>query len=307
MKLYLLPISTRRTLLYCQKLNAPTSQKQTWGDWVQSKASRTWADWEKKDDGWQKKVVNYGNYAFRRIPYEEWGLKSVPPLSQSRREGELNGSEKVEVVYPKSLLAMDKIPKILHTLATERESLHKKRLIWCFVGMPLTIPVGIIPLIPNLPFFYLCYRAWSHYRALAGGKHIQFLLQKNLLTLTPSPVVDEVYADQKQPLPSTPQPTTTLKAGPDGETFKTFDPSNTKVPNPDGETMLLSQANGKKMTQALDLPQLEVELERAIWQVETAIKESNKEAAGPEEGGSSSAKDAPKPDEAKSHEDKKSQ
>lgn len=41
--------------------------------------------------------------------------------------------------------------------------------------------------------------------------------------------------------------------------------------------MLLSQAKGKKMTQALDLPQLEVELERAIWQVETAIKKRNEE------------------------------
>lgn len=29
-----------------------------------------------------------------------------------------------------------------------------------------------------------------------------------------------------------------------------------------------------KMTQALDLPELEVELERAIWQVETAVKKS---------------------------------
>lgn len=41
--------------------------------------------------------------------------------------------------------------------------------------------------------------------------------------------------------------------------------------------MLLSQANGKKMTQALDLPQLEVELERAIWQVEQAIQRRNDE------------------------------
>lgn len=41
--------------------------------------------------------------------------------------------------------------------------------------------------------------------------------------------------------------------------------------------MLLSQANGKKMTQALNLPQLEVELERAIWQVENAIKKQNSE------------------------------
>ena len=42
--------------------------------------------------------------------------------------------------------------------------------------------------------------------------------------------------------------------------------------------MLLSQASGKKMTQELDLPQLEVEMERAIWQVEEAIRKQNKEA-----------------------------
>ena len=45
--------------------------------------------------------------------------------------------------------------------------------------------------------------------------------------------------------------------------------------------MLLNQANGKKAAQLLDLPQLEVELERAIWQVETAMK--NQEEEGPKE------------------------
>ena len=48
--------------------------------------------------------------------------------------------------------------------------------------------------------------------------------------------------------------------------------------------MLLSQVNGKKMTQALDLPQLEVELERAIWQVEAAIAKRNAEVASKKEG-----------------------
>ncbi len=129
---------------------------------------------------------------------------------------------------------------------------------------------------PNLPFFYLCYRAWSHWRALSGGKHIQFLLQNKLLSLTPSPIVDEVYAHQKFPLPSTPEPTTSPAADP----IKTPDPaSEAQAQNPEGETMLLSQANGKRMTQALDLPQLEVELERAIWQVETAVRKSNAELA----------------------------
>ncbi|KAK4142348.1 mitochondrial K+-H+ exchange-related-domain-containing protein [Dichotomopilus funicola] len=275
MRLYLLPISTRRTLLYCQRLNAPASEKQTWADWVQSKAARTWSGWEQKEKGWQKSVVNYGNQVLRRIPYEEWGLKSVPPLSQRRKQVELGGSERVEVVYPKTLLAMDRIPEILRVLATERQALHKRRLIWCFVGMPISAPIALLPVIPNLPFFYLVYRAWSHWRALNGGKHVQFLVKNNLLTLTPSPLLDEVYATQKEPLPSTPQPTT-------NPSVKAVSNPGHAAPNaeehPDGETMLLSQAKGKKMTQALDLAQLEVELERAIWQVGTAINKRNAEA-----------------------------
>ena len=142
--------------------------------------------------------------------------------------------------------------------------------------------------IPNLPFFYLVYRAWSHWRARSGGEHIQFLLKHNLLTYTPSPIVDNVYAAQKHPLPSTPEPTTKTE-----EIVAAPIPQTPKAPLPEGETMLLSQANGKIMTQALDLPQLEVELERAIWQVETAIKKQNEELAA-----KSRAASQPKADEA---------
>lgn len=302
MRIYLLPISTRRTLLYCQKINAPTSQKQTWADKIQSKAARTWSEWEQKDSGWQKTVVGYGNQALRRVPYEEWGLKSVPPLSKSRKEGELKGVEKVQVVYPKSLLAVDKIPKILETLATEREALHKRRLLWCSVGMPVSIPFALVPVVPNIPFFYLCYRAWSHWRAFSGGRHLQFLLKNNLLEYTPSPIVDAVYAHQKFPLPSTPEPTT----GAGADQIKTLDPPpEAGAENAEGETMLLCQANGKRMTQALDLPQLEVELERAIWQVETAVRKSNEEAA--QKSKSTDAQEGPKTDEAASQDEKKSQ
>lgn len=146
MRLFLLPISTRRTLLYCQRLAIATPERQSWMDRAQTKAAKIWADWEKKEKGWQKSVVSYGNYAFRRIPYEEWGLKSVPPLSQRRREEKLQAVEKVEVVYPQTLISRERVPGVLETLATEREALHRRKLIWCFVGMPLTAPIAIIPM-----------------------------------------------------------------------------------------------------------------------------------------------------------------
>ncbi len=105
-----------------------------------------------KEKGWQKSVVNYGNYAFRRIPYEEWGLKSVPPLSKRRKSDEVQGKSQVEVVYPKSLLPMEKVPGILQKLSTERESLHRRKMMWCFIAMPFTIPVAVIPMcVPPAP------------------------------------------------------------------------------------------------------------------------------------------------------------
>jgi hypothetical protein len=97
----------------------------------------------------------------------------------------------------------------------------------------------------------------------------------------PSAVVDAVYAEQKDPLPSTPEPTTDAEREP---LIKPDPSSPGAFQNPNGETMLLSQVNGKKMTQALDLPQLEVELERAIWQVEAAIAKRNAEVASKKEG-----------------------
>ncbi|KAG8166565.1 hypothetical protein KVR01_002254 [Diaporthe batatas] len=285
MRIFLLPISTRRTLLYAHRMNAATASqqaKQSLLERIQEKAAKTWAGWEQKKSGWQKTVVGYGNEALKRIPYEEWALKSVPPLSTKRKDDELRGNDKVEVIYPRKLVSADKVTEVLNALSTEREALHRRRLLWCFVGMPISAPFALVPIIPNIPFFYLVYRAWSHWRALAGGKHIQFLLQNKLLIHTPSPKLDEVYSEQEPPLPSTPETTTTP-----GEP-KNKNPTLPKDAQPeDGETMLLSQSNGKIMTQALDLPQLEIELERAIWQVETAIEKQNAER-------SASKKDDPK-------------
>ena len=93
----------------------------------------------------QRKVVDYGNYALRRISYEEWGLKSVPPLSTRRREEEMVGNYKAQLVYPDSVIPTTKALQLLQTLSTERETLHKSRLMWSMIGMPISAPFALVP------------------------------------------------------------------------------------------------------------------------------------------------------------------
>ncbi|KAM0814701.1 putative Mitochondrial K+-H+ exchange-related-domain-containing protein [Seiridium cardinale] len=272
MRLYLLPISTRRTLLYCQKLNAQSAEGKSYVDKTTAWAAKTWAGWEKKEKGWQKTIVNYGNQAFRRIPYEEWGLKSVPPLSARRRDDEMVGKDKVEVVYPDTAIPTTKALGVLQTLATERASLHKRRLVWCIVGMPISAPFALVPVIPNLPFFYLVYRAWSHWRALAGGKHIQFLSENSLLSLSPSPTLDKIY-------PALLSPSAPSTSTPPSESPKIGTGASSQDAVQEEERMLLTQEHGRQLVEALEVPELEVEIERAIFQVENALKKAQDEKA----------------------------
>lgn len=146
MRLFLLPISSRRTLIYCQRLNVVTAEQSTWLDKGTIKAANLWASWEKKESGWQKKIVDYGNQALRRIPYEEWGLKSIPPLSARRKADELAGKGHIEIHFPSALISEETVQDVMRKLGTERQELHRMRMIYCFIGMPISAPFALVPL-----------------------------------------------------------------------------------------------------------------------------------------------------------------
>lgn len=113
------------------------------------------------------------------------------------------------------------------------------------------------PSIPNIPFFYLVYRAWSHWRAFSGSKHIEFLLDNKLITLKPSRILDELYATGKRSFNPSPE-----SANEKGST----DPTSVE------EKLVLHKSDGKRIAEALQMPELDMELDRAVWQVEKALK-----------------------------------
>ena len=148
MRLFLLPISTRRTLIYCERVQEQLSagQKPPLQERVINKASQTWTDWEKAEKGWQKQVTVYGNKLFRRIPFEEWGLKTIPPATKKRLEDIDSGKLKFECLFPGAFLKEQNVPTILRALATERQGLHRKKMWQSIAWMPITIPFTVVPM-----------------------------------------------------------------------------------------------------------------------------------------------------------------
>lgn len=273
MRLFLLPISTRRSLLYCEKLHERAPADRTILDKISIKANETWAAWEKDEKAvgnWKRKVTFYGNQALKRIPFEEWGLKTIPALTAKRKQDILDGKAKYQVMFPGRYLQPEKVPGILEQLAKERQNMHRTKLIWSVVIMPFTAPFMLIPVIPNLPFFYVLYRAWSHWKALSGSRHLEFLLKHNLPKPHPSWTLDEVYTaglmyptrviSRAAPRPTEQQAEEVAKV------------VHQQTNNETEDVMVLQRWNGKLIAEQFKLPDMEVEIERAVEQVEKGIK-----------------------------------
>lgn len=114
-------------------------------DRIVNKVATTWASWEKYEKGWQKKVTVYGNAMAKRIPFEEWSLKSMPSANDKRLQEASSGQVRYECLYPAAFVKEEKVSEILSKLATERQELHRKRMIACLTIAPFTIPFALVP------------------------------------------------------------------------------------------------------------------------------------------------------------------
>lgn len=196
MKLLLLPlrdVTSKKLFLYGTALKAEGEISPSVSDRIVNKAASTWLSWEAAEKGWKKKIVELGNKAITRIDYREHSLKSIMSERAYRRYYPNSLTSPVQLNHPK---AVDKsfITSELKTLAREGHPRHRQWFIYSLVLMPFTAPFMLIPVVPNIPFFYVAFRAWSHYRAMEGSKHLNLLLDQDRITYSASSVLDDIYS-----------------------------------------------------------------------------------------------------------------
>jgi len=154
--------------------------------------------------------------------------------------------------------------------------------------MPFTIPFILVPVVPNLPFFYLVFRAWSHWKAWSGSRHIEFLLDKRLL----KPMESEPLRTAYEICTITPDKMEKLKkinASPklaEGDRISDAvqvieGPRKQELSNPllknGPERLLLEKRSGKLVARVLNLPGLDVEIERAVDQISRLMAKEKQE------------------------------
>jgi hypothetical protein len=132
--------------------------------------------------------------------------------------------------------------------------------------------------VPNIPGFYLLFRAWSHYRALYGAMHLEFMLKNNLIEAKPSPLLDRIY-------------TAGLLASTSGKPVKADEVTSEQIQSTaaraqrhlesgEPDVMLLNPEGGKDISGAYDLREMALEVDRAYEQVDKALIEQAARPAG---------------------------
>lgn len=274
MRLLIVPLTTKQAFVYCQHTAAPAAAaaikvKPRLDDRLAERAVKLWTSWETSPTKWKQSIVRYTNILLEKIPYEEYSLKSIPSrrsilkqvqeLEQKKRDQQTTSSgtlkepckHLIEVVYPPSAITQSRAHEVLKSLAHNGVQTHLKYMLISLGVAPLTLPFVLIPIVPNIPGFYLLYRAWCNWKAWEGAKHLQALVKEDSLVFKGSEEMSQAYQNIKLEAPAG-----SAKEGP----VSNF-----------SEQVLLNEELIEAVVATVEAGELANELHRAVHQVHKRI------------------------------------
>ncbi|EGW31271.1 uncharacterized protein SPAPADRAFT_61840 [Spathaspora passalidarum NRRL Y-27907] len=202
-----IPITTSKSYIYCNhrpgKMLAE-SQLKTIPPLIKLEhkliklAIKGWTKLSTSEKSINVKITNLVKQLMRTIAYEENCLRSFP--NQKAMIREIN-EELIESKHPNLVqseiekldISHDQLKPIplyhpdfqnpttilnqIYDFRKDNQIKHKKYAILCAIGIPLSLPFALVPIIPNVPGFYIAFRLYCHIKALMGIKHLDYLLE----------------------------------------------------------------------------------------------------------------------------------
>ncbi|WOL19813.1 hypothetical protein Cni_G28615 [Canna indica] len=136
-------------------------------DFIAEKMNRAWIGLEKAPSGTLKsRIHSLGLRLLSGVKPSEIFLKSVS-----------NDITKLEISYPANLNPRYVRRRLRH-IAMRGSAVHRKYFYGSVSLIPATGVLSILPL-PNIPFFWALFRAYSHWKALKGSERLMQLVSDN--------------------------------------------------------------------------------------------------------------------------------
>lgn len=182
-------------------------------------AAKGWDKLKSSDKSYNKKIVHWVEKFLERTPWIENSLISIPSksalLRQAYNNDESNKEKKpivsltsindlktdhellsIPVYYPGSIISASKLKTELLSLSQNGQRYHRKQMVWNSIGIPLTIPFIVVPVVPNIPGFYLAYRLYCNLKAYLGAQHLEHIAIREDLSFKENAEIEEAYASQ---------------------------------------------------------------------------------------------------------------
>ncbi|SCU91970.1 LADA_0F13344g1_1 [Lachancea dasiensis] len=197
-KLIAIPITTHKLFVYHKHMPRVLnvgSRLVKYEARALQKAAKIWAKLEKSQGKLNQKVVGFVNLMLDKTPWTEDSLNTIPSENYIMKRVKENEDERlltleewlkdastlnvrpIHLYYPESVCSPDTVRQQLQSLWMQGLQYHKKQTWLSLLGIPLTLPLVLVPVVPNVPGFYLLYRAYRNFKAYCGAKHLKSLVE----------------------------------------------------------------------------------------------------------------------------------
>lgn len=207
-----IPITTKKSYIHCNHkpkvLSTTQIEQYPWVHKLETKittnAAKGWHKIANSEKSINKKITKFINRLLNTIPYEENCLRSFPSKKTMIREinleqlkgHDIQGETLLQTYIDQHKIPPNQIKRVplyyadfqsqllvetqLNDLVEARRSIHIKYASLCAIGIPISLPVALVPVLPNIPGFYLAYRLYCNLKALSGIDNLKYLLQDHL-------------------------------------------------------------------------------------------------------------------------------